>query len=1039
MSRFVFTVTTILAALTATSSLPAQDHEGVEQVGRIYNFWDGAYDIVVQEDYAYIAAGRSGLQIVDFFDFDSPEVVGYWDDNPGEAKGISISGRYAYLADGVGGLRVIDISEPAHPSETASCNTPGSAEAVFVVEDYAYIADGDSGLAIVDISDPNNPVLIASLDTPLETRDITVSEDYAYIVQSDGIRIIDIQTPEDPVEMGRIDELTRCRGVVVVEEYAFVAASDFAVIDITDPTEPVVFGQCRTQDCSNVAVSGVYACLTHGAGNNIGVSVVDISEPEEPWLVVYYEMRGYPKSVAVVDDMAFVADNNYDHQLRGGIVVLDISEPNDPVEAARFGSEGFTEAVAVTGDLVCIGNWRSGLRIVDASEPQNPVEVEYFEDFSFSNDIAVAGDLVYVAGGAGLEVIDVSNPEDIQRRGAWEAPWGDHCHILAKYVAVEGRYAYVVCDWLEANSGVELMVIDISDPDNPRETEFLHLQGWPWGGIAIADDYAYVSTERALEIIDVSDPENPTRAATYIGEEGWVEYVEVDRNRAYVSNGISTIQVLDISDPEHPEELGSYDVHGFVKGVTVSDGYAYAATSDAGLYVLNVFDPNHIHEVGYYDTPGLAHEAAVSGDLAFVADWTNLGIYDISEATGGMRQLTVSLELGWNMISINITPPEEMWEREEGPDVVLMMEQLRIDEDNHHIILMKDGLGWFYNPEHDFNNIPFWDLTEGYQVKVDEDVDAVWSGEPIPADADMPIEEDWNIVSYFPTYELDASAPDFYVLSPIIDHVLIAKDGDGHFMVPAFEYSGMPPWREGQGYQVKVDADVVLNYPEAQEERVAVAKDAMNQSLRDHWTAPVVSGQNMSLLVTSVKGVKVEEGDQIAAFSTDGNIVGVGKVDEDGRCGMAVWGDDPSNDAVDGLILGEVFNLKLWGVDTDIEYNLSDDSFAQGNDLVYQTNEFVALEAIAEAASPNRFYLSPICPNPFNSVAKISYGLPEAADIIIRVFDVTGRQVAVLVASEVTAGHHTTFWNARTTASGIYFVKIEVKDFSATRKVMLVK
>jgi len=186
--------------------------------------------------------------------------------------------------------------------------------------------------------------------------------------------------------------------------------------------------------------------------------------------------------------------------------------------------------------------------------------------------------------------------------------------------------------------------------------------------------------------------------------------------------------------------------------------------------------------------------------------------------TGVLRELTVPLQRDWNLISINVTPPQNFWGREEGPDIIRMMEQLRIDEDSHHVLLMKDEDGRFYFPSFAFNNIPYWDLSQGYQVKVDADFEAVWAGEPISAGADIPLERDWNLIAYYPTYELDASAPDYYVLSPIIDHVEIAKDGDGYFMTPEFDFSNMPPWCEGQGYQVKVDEDVVLNYPEDRED-----------------------------------------------------------------------------------------------------------------------------------------------------------------------------------------------------------------------------
>jgi len=170
-----------------------------------------------------------------------------------------------------------------------------------------------------------------------------------------------------------------------------------------------------------------------------------------------------------------------------------------------------------------------------------------------------------------------------------------------------------------------------------------------------------------------------------------------------------------------------------------------------------------------------------------------------------LHELIIPFNEGWNLISINLVPPEEMWEHEEGPDIIRMTNQLRIDEDNHHIILMKNEVGQFYAPEHDFINIPFWNLAEGYQVKVDDDVEAVWTGEKIPADRDIPLREGWNIIAYLPTYELDARAPDFYVLSLIIDHVMFVKDRLGHFMAPEHEFSNMAPWYETQGYQVKVE------------------------------------------------------------------------------------------------------------------------------------------------------------------------------------------------------------------------------------------
>ena len=419
----------------------------------------------------------------------------------------------------------------------------------------------------------------------------------------------------------------------------------------------------------------------------------------------------------------------------------------------------------------------------------------------------------------------------------------------------------------------------------------------------------------------------------------------------------------------------------------------------------------------------------------------DIGVFPFNHDGPNPIRLTIALRFGWNLSSINIEPGENLWLREEGPDVVLMTDRLRIDEENHHIILMKNEDGQFYAPAFDFNSVPYWDLTEGYLIKVNADVEVAWAGLPIPPDADVPLEEDWNMIAYFPPYELDASAPDFYVVSPIIDHVILAKNAAGNFMAPAHNFSNMPPWRETQGYKVKVDADVVLNYPPEQQELTVVSlPPAPRGGIKGGvLSTPVNTGKNMSVLVIFVKGVKVEEGDQIAAFSQDGHSVGVGAVDTDGRCGLAVWGDDASTEAVDGLVKCEVFELRLWDADREIEVGLSAGTVHQGDVLNYESDGFVVLDVVAETAIPDAFYLSQNYPNPFNAVTNISYGLPKPAKLSIRVHDLAGRLIATLADGEITAGYHKITWNASLATSGIYFVKFETKTTTHSIKILLVR
>jgi hypothetical protein len=411
----------------------------------------------------------------------------------------------------------------------------------------------------------------------------------------------------------------------------------------------------------------------------------------------------------------------------------------------------------------------------------------------------------------------------------------------------------------------------------------------------------------------------------------------------------------------------------------------------------------------------------------------------VLEGGDEIHELTVSLAVGWNMISINVIPTEELWEVEEGPDITLMTEQLRIDEENHHIQLMKDDNGRFYAPSQNFNNIPYWDLTEGYQVNVDEFVAATWVGERIQAVADIPLERDWNLIAYFPAYELDANAPDFYCLSPIIDHVELVKDGLGRFMSPAFNFSNMPPWRETQGYYVKVDEDVVLNYPPEQDEEViANDRSKIYQLPQCHWfTTP--TDQNMSVLVTTINGINPSIGSQIAGFNSDGQVIGTGTLTDEGMCGLAIWGDDESTGKIDGLQPGEIFTLKLCDAKQKRELPLELIATLEGAGLIYEPDGLTVLEMVTETAIPEEFFLSEAYPNPFNATVRFSYGLSEASDVTIGVYDISGRLVTTLTNDKLMAGYHSVVWDGSATASGIYFVRMFASEFESVRKAMLLR
>ncbi|WP_421775547.1 GLUG motif-containing protein [Gracilimonas sp.] len=78
-------------------------------------------------------------------------------------------------------------------------------------------------------------------------------------------------------------------------------------------------------------------------------------------------------------------------------------------------------------------------------------------------------------------------------------------------------------------------------------------------------------------------------------------------------------------------------------------------------------------------------------------------------------------------------------------------------------------------------------------------------------------------------------------------------------------------------------------------------------------------------------------------------------------------------------------------------------------------------------------------PNPFNPITYIQYSIPEATRVEIEVLNMLGQKVATLEDDYKSAGWHTVTFDASKLSSGFYIYRIKTKDFTASRKLSLVK
>jgi hypothetical protein len=248
-----------------------------------------ANDVIIDNDFVFIADGEHGLQIVDILDINNPYIISNLDTD-GTATGIFINKNYAYVADGEQGITIIYISDKLNPVKTAVLKTADFANDIFVNGNYAYVADGKQGLQIIDITDINNPFIIGNLDTDGTSTGIFVDNNYAYIADGEqGIAIINIADKSSPTLSASIDTAGYAEDVSISGNYAYVAdgLNGMFVIDISDPTQPVeeTGWSYNSTGYSSKILGGyfteneeLYAFIADGAAGVIGINLTSTED-----------------------------------------------------------------------------------------------------------------------------------------------------------------------------------------------------------------------------------------------------------------------------------------------------------------------------------------------------------------------------------------------------------------------------------------------------------------------------------------------------------------------------------------------------------------------------------------------------------------------------------------------------------------------------------------------------------------------------------------------------------------------------------------
>lgn len=371
-----------------------------------------------------------------------------------------------------------------------------------------------------------------------------------------------------------------------------------------------------------------------------------------------------------------------------------------------------------------------------------------------------------------------------------------------------------------------------------------------------------------------------------------------------------------------------------------------------------------------------------------------------------------------------------------------------------------------------FHTLKYMSPTSGYWVRIDENrgsANLYLEGAPFDPGCRIHLQKDWNLAGYpLTTGYYDTDPPPYVpgvtnwvkVDPPVAEYVFRSIAGKYSMIIgeygaydpalpPAF--SSLKYVAPGGAYWIKMNTEADLVYSPPGAGILSLAAPARNIAK----SSPVPARTFMLIYGNiSCNGKEAMVGNQVRFFTQSGILCGQASVTNEGYYGMImVYGDDPDTPQIEGARPGEKLTLhasdpalpKLGVMDLEFCDSNSESDISWLGDKAIQRVDL----AFQSRPRPEATLLWQNYPNPFNPDTWIPYQLKEDARVEIEIYAATGQLVRILNLGYRPVGFYTdrekaAYWDGKNeagepVASGIYFYSIKAGNFSATRKMVIVR
>ncbi len=706
--------------------------------------------------------------------------------------------------------------------------------------------------------------------------------------------------------------------------------------------------------------------------------------------------------------------------------------------------------VAAEGNYAYIGNGYI-FQALDMSDPANPKIVGQLPMRYPIEKVAVSGIYAYTI--RPFNIINISNPTNPVLVSTYYLPSGDG----PTAILVKGNYAYL------GDGFGYVFIIDISNPSNPKEIGHLLTYGEFVKSIAVKDTVLYASMgDRDVEIYNIANPSKPFYLPYTVDTSGYAP-LTIEGHYLYTgSYSYHQFMMYDLSNPYNPRFVNEIhinsDVGGPINSISVIGTTAYVALYRGKLVMVDIADTNNFHIISEINNKYRFPEST----------------YDAGELLGTtLKYPYVYYATGTGLWTINVNAPHVHMQTVSFFPTGWFINKMTVDSSNHaYLAELYGGLKVL-----DFSE-PSSPKLIGQYLPDEQVIDVAVSGGYAYLDCDSSIQiiDISNLAS--PKF---LSRTAFHDTIPSIIYgnldylclggstVYAARKSQRLFTVDVSD-AGNPQIKniyslrsipagisQSNGYLYIAERGVIglptgvqifnLSDPNNPVESGFLKINSLS-GLTTYKNNLYVLGYDTTSKKNALEKYDVTDPSHpTLKYLLPNDLRGIISVDIAANndyayiAGGGIGGDflaiDISNPGTGkNVYFGTPDSLGITGFKT---VAVSGKIVLTG-DLgmtVFENNLITVI--MNSTPTPSSFELFQNYPNPFNPSTEISYQLSAVNYVTLKIYDVLGREIETLVNTFQKIGKYVVQFDASKLSSGVYFYRLTAGNYSAVKKMVLLK